>query len=282
MLKCKVKGISFLINHLYAYFAKDNSLSCEHRYMKKSRDWVLVLWINRKCELCFELCYWSAAWPWASHFTFLCHCCVLGFFRCSSASSGYAEYSSEQLFLVWMTGAEQSEALVMATVLKKVPNSLKSEVLWGQLEASIGLGAEGCSLGRALPRGVSIPSSSHHRRDRGNARKRKIVKQGISSLPVARECKATWSAQTIDFSAKVLVKILPQNKRLVISNDYRFHCTNAPQHESNHLHCQRGSMHREQPALRNHSGIPAWELCSSPQLQWRHSKISTGLHSQSG
>ena len=38
MLKCKVKGISFLISHLYAYFAKDYSLSREHRYMKKPRD----------------------------------------------------------------------------------------------------------------------------------------------------------------------------------------------------------------------------------------------------
>lgn len=38
MLKCKVKGIRFLINHLYAHFATDYSLSHEHRYMRKSRD----------------------------------------------------------------------------------------------------------------------------------------------------------------------------------------------------------------------------------------------------
>ena len=143
-------------------------------------------------------------------------CC---FFPCSSASSGYAEYSSEQLFLVWMASAEQCEALVMATVLWKVPNSSKPELLWGQLEAGIGLSTEGCSLGKALPREPSIPGLSLHRRDRGDACERMTVKHGISSLPVAREHKTTWSAQTIDFSANVFIEILLQNKRLVVSDN---------------------------------------------------------------
>lgn len=85
----------------------------------------------------------------------------------------------EQFFLVWMAGAEHCEALVTATVLKKVPNSLKSELLWGQPEASIGLSAEGCSLGKALPRRLNIPGSSLHCRDRRDALKRVIVKRNF-------------------------------------------------------------------------------------------------------
>ena len=192
---------------------------------------------------------------------------------------GYAEYSSEQFFLVWVT--EQCEALVMATVLKMVPDSLKSELLWGWFQASIRLGTEGCSLGKALPRGFSIPNWSLHHKDRGDACEWMIVTQGISSLPVAREHKATWRAQTIDISTNILIKMLLQNKSLVVSNDYRFHHTNAPQPESNCLHCPKGSMYEDQPALRNYHRIPGWELCSSPQLQWRHRKWSTGLHTRS-
>lgn len=114
MLKCQGKGISFLINHLHPCFGKDYRLPWEHSYMKISRDWVFLLWINRKSELCFKTCYWSTASSWANHFTFLCHCWVSSFIP---VLPHLAMLNIPLNGFSWCEQHEQCEPLVTATVL---------------------------------------------------------------------------------------------------------------------------------------------------------------------
>lgn len=131
-----------------------------------------------------------------SPFSTTVECC---FSSNSSASSASAEYSSDLFFLLWMAGAEQRESLVMATVLKTVPKSLKSELPRGQLEAGIGLVQTDAHLERCCPRGseflaqVSITGTGvthasaclshrelHPCQWQGNTRQNAILKQLIS------------------------------------------------------------------------------------------------------
>lgn len=105
-----------------------------------------------------------------------------------------------------MADAEYCDTVVMATVLKKVPHSITLSYYEGSLRPMLDSAQN--SLGKALCRGLSIPDSNLHCRDRGDVGKCVIVRQGISSLPVAREHKATQSPQTIGFNTNVLIQIL--------------------------------------------------------------------------
>lgn len=145
-------------------------------------------------------------------------CCFSSY---SSASSAYAEYSSDLFFLLWTAGAEQRESLVMATVLKMVPKSLKSELPWGQLEAAIGLVQTDAHLERCCPRDseflaqVSIAGTGamhasaclsnrefHPCQWQGNTRQNAVLKRLISVqmswLKYFCKIKGAWSLMITD------------------------------------------------------------------------------------
>lgn len=149
-------------------------------------------------------------------------CCFSSY---SSALSAYAEYSPDLFFLLWMAGAEQRESLVMATVLKMVPKSLKSELPWGQLEAGVGLVQTDAHLERCCPRGseflaqVSIAGTGamhasaclsnrefHPCRWQGNARQYAVFKRLISVqmswLKYFCKVKGAWSLMITDVIAQ--------------------------------------------------------------------------------
>lgn len=200
--------------------------------MKTSRDWVPVLWINSQKG---ELCYWSA-WFWASDSTFLCYC-ILSLFFCLLWLCWVLLWA---FLLVPIVDAEHCEALI--TVVEMVLHCQKFEVFWGQLQDCMELVQRDVCLGRCCP-GVGFPGSYLCFRDRDNAHgaHHVIVQQGISSFSVAKEHKATWSAPANSCSTYVLLKMLLQNKRFTVPNDYRLSCTGVMQPKSNDTQCSRWS-----------------------------------------